>query len=89
MKSKSMKGGNAPRVAVPKPLTEEEKRFKLMQFLQQKREQFALNILCNLCQNYPETLQGGKALVNTSIDMADHLMEKLYPTGEESDKSNN
>lgn len=78
----------APQV---KPLTEEEKRIKIMQFLQQKRETFSVNILCSLCQNYPESLQNDNELIDRAVSLADKLIEKLYPLPEtdKSDKSNN
>lgn len=84
--------GFAPRVAPAKPLTEEEKKVKIMQFLQQKRESFSLNILCNLCKvlDKDASNENAKSLVDLSVEMADHLIEKLYPLPEEeTDKSNN
>lgn len=82
--------------AKPRPLTEEEKKVKIMQFLQQKREQFAINILCNLCQgissaraivkaNMQSTTLGidTTGLVDDAVKMADTLLEKLYPLPEE------
>lgn len=36
---------------VQRPLTEQEKQARIMQFLQQKREQFSLTILNGLCSN--------------------------------------
>lgn len=73
-----------------KPLTEEEKKIKIMQFLQQKREQFSINILCSMVQGAVqcEVLQRSvpKALVDTSVEMADKLLEKLYPIKEEESK---
>lgn len=89
--NKSMKpAGFAPRVAPAKPLTEEEKKVKIMQFLQQKRESFSLNILCNLIQGTASNTELEKesclAIVDLSVDMADHLMDKLYPV---EDNSNN
>lgn len=69
-----------------KPLTEAEKKARIMQFLQQKREQFAINILCNMVQgwNYVSTdKETAMDLVDISVKMADALMEKLYPIGED------
>ena len=93
--------GFQPRVAPAQPLTEEQKRIKIAQFLQQKREQFTLTILNGLCSN-PKTLEnrvvvsyrGGQQtevsnaekVVNLAVDMADKLMEKLYPLPEEESK---
>ena len=84
--------GNMP----VKPLTEEEKKAKVIQFLQQKREQFAINILCSLCQGVSSARAVVKAdmhcttiridtngLVDDAVNMADNLIEKLYPLPEE------
>lgn len=78
---------------VQRPLTEEEKKVKIMQFLQQKREQFAVNILCNLVHVASERVVARrdstdlsldtKGLVNSAVKMADELMDKLYPMPEE------
>lgn len=65
-----------------RPLTEEEKKIKVMQILQQKRESFAINILCNLCKNEVVTKV---SLVETAVKMADELIEKLYPMPEVAD----
>lgn len=83
-----------------RPLTEEEKRVKVMQFLQQKRETFAINILCQLCAGVSSARAVVKAdlhsttigidttgLVDDAVKMADQLIEKLYPLPEE-DKAN-
>ena len=81
-----------------RPLTQEEKQMRIMQFLQQKREQFAINILCNMTQgaitNKGVTNYDCKCLVDLAVEMADKLLEKLYPTKEsedskESEKSDN
>lgn len=79
-----------------KPLTDEEKKARIMQFLQQKREQFAVNILCNLVHVASERVVARrdstdlsldtKGLVNSAVKMADELMEKLYPIKEEEKK---
>ena len=86
-------------IPVQRPLTDEEKQARAMQFLAQKREQYAINILHGLCSN-PKTLEdrvvvssrGGQhteisnaeKVVNLAVDMADKLLEKLYPIKEES-----
>ena len=77
----------------PAQLSEEEKKAKIMQFLQQKREGFAINILCNLCQaaspKVVATMDSTKltldttGLVDQAVKMADALFEKLYPMPEE------
>lgn len=73
------------------PMTEEEKRVKVMQFLQQKRETISVNLLCNLVHgaitNKNVTNMDCKGLVDLSVEMADALIEKLYPLPEE-DKAN-
>lgn len=72
-------------------MTEEEKRVKVMQFLQQKRETISVNLLCNLVHgsitNKNVTNMDCKSLVDLSVEMADALIEKLYPLPEE-DKAN-
>lgn len=78
---------------IAKPLTEEEKRQQIAQVLMQKREQFAINILCNLCQTASPkvvaTMDSTKLTVDTTglvdkaVEMADHLLEKLYPIKED------
>ena len=57
-----------------------------MQFLQQKMEEFSINILCSLCQNYPESLHNESELIDRAVSLADKLMEKLYPIKEEESK---
>ena len=69
------------------PMSEDEKRAKILQFLQQKRETFAVNILCNMMRgaitNKDATNLDCKAMVDLSVEMADHMMEKLYPGSKE------
>lgn len=80
----------APRVQ-SKQLTEEQKKMQVVKFLSQKREQYALNILCNLCRGLDKkaSSSNAKSVVDLAVEMADHLMEKLYPgLDSESDKSN-
>ena len=72
--------------AKPIPLTEEEKRQQIAQILMQKREQFAINILCNMVQGWncvSSDHETALDLVDTSVKMADALMEKLYPIQED------
>lgn len=73
-----------------RPLTKAEKEVRIMQFLQQKREQFAINILCNLCQgavtNKDATNVQVESLVGVAVKMADELMRELYPVPEEESK---
>lgn len=84
--NKSMKPSRPagkPQVA---PLTPEQKQEAMVRFFTQKRESFTTGILFNLCQN-PSVLEDldGKSLVDTAVDMADYLIEKLYPLKEESE----
>lgn len=79
-----------------RPLTEEEKQAKIMQFLSQKRETFAINILCNLVHVASERVVARRdstdlsldtnGLVNSAVKMADELLERLYPIKEEESK---
>ena len=77
--------------AAQRPLTEEEKKVKIMQFLQQKRETIAVNVLCNLVHgaitNKDETNFQVEILVEVAVNVADKLIEKLYPLPEQ-DKVN-
>lgn len=67
------------------PLTPEQKQEAMVRFFTQKRESFTTGILFNLCQNPAMKDSDPKELVNTAVDMADHLIEKLYPLKEESE----
>lgn len=70
--------------AKPKPLTEEERKNKILQFLAQKREAFAINILNGLCHNLKDNtpMDVQEDVVDIAVKMADKLMEKLYPMPE-------
>ena len=81
---------------VQRPLTDEEKQARVMQFLQQKREQFSINILCSLCQGVSSARAVVKAdlhsttiaidtygLVEDAVKMADKLLEELYPLNDD------
>ena len=69
----------------PKPLSEEEKKAQVERFLSQKRESFAINILCNLCR---VTKKADIQLVKQSVEMADALIMELYPVpdGQQAEK---
>ena len=73
---------NAVKMKPPKPLTEEEKKMQLMRFFATKREQFAVGLLNSLCQN-PGVIDDKVKLVDIAVEMADHLVEKLYPVIDE------
>jgi putative heme iron utilization protein len=74
-------------------ISEEEKKAQVERFLAQKRESFAINILCNLCRTATESkavIKGSNpgaisveidttGLVEQAVKMADSLIEKLYP----------
>lgn len=76
--NKSMKPG----AAAQRPLTEEEKKSQIMRAFMQKRASLVEGILFNLCQakdiNNNTTNYECKLMVDVAIEMADHLMEKLY-----------
>ena len=73
---------------VQRPLTDEEKQARIMQFLQQKRESFSINILTAIAHGADTdwTDVEIKDAVDLSVKMADRLMEKLYPIKEEERK---
>ena len=74
-------------VTAQRLIAEEEKR---MQFLMEKREAYSIKILCVMMQgavtNKDVTNYRCKSLVKLAVEMADALMEKLYPSEEESPK---
>ena len=61
-----------------------------MQFLMEKREAYSIKILCVMMQgavtNKDVTNYRCKSLVKLAVEMADALIEKLYPIEEESPK---
>ena len=67
-------------VTPERPLSLEERKQRIMQILAQKRETFALAILQGICSN-PEI--HAKNPVEEAVEMADHLLEKLYPMPKE------
>ena len=76
-----------PTKTIQRPLTDEEKQQRIMQFLTQKRETFSINILSAMLQgavtNKDVTNIQCKSLVDLAVEMADVLLEKLYPIKEE------
>ena len=78
--------GFQPKVVPAQQLTEEQKKAKIMQFVQQKREAFAINILCSLIQRDPEN--SNEDLVERSVTLADKLFETLYPLPETKETNN-
>lgn len=74
-------------VTPQRPMTQEEQKQRIMQFLAQKRETFSLTILSGMVQgavtNKDVTNIQCKCLVDLAVEMADQLMEKLYPMPKE------
>ena len=74
-------------VTTQRPMTNEEKQQRIMQVLMQKRETFSLSILSGMMQgavtNKDVTNIQCKSLVELAVEMADALMEKLYPMPKE------
>lgn len=74
-------------VTTQRPMTDEEKQQRIMQILTQKREAFSLSILSGMVQgavtNKDVTNTQCKSLVDLAVEMADALMEKLYPMPKE------
>ena len=74
-------------VTTQRPMTDEEKQQRIMQILTQKRETFSLTILSGMVQgavtNKDVTNFQCKSLVDLAVEMADALMEKLYPMPKE------
>ena len=74
-------------VTTQRPMTDEEKQQRIMQILTQKRETFSLTILSGMVQgavtNKDVTNIQCKSLVDLAVEMADALMEKLYPMPKE------
>ena len=77
-------------VTPQRPMTDEEKQQRIMQILTQKRETFSLTILSGMVQGavtekHVTNIQC-KSLVDLAVEMADALLEKLYPIKEEESK---
>ena len=74
-------------VTPQRTMTDEEKQQRIMQILTQKREAFSLSILSGMVQgavtNKDVTNFQCKSLVDLAVEMADALMEKLYPMPKE------
>ena len=70
-----------------RPMTDEEKQQRIMQVLMQKREAFSISILSGMVQgavtNKDVTNIQCKSIVDLAVEMADALMEKLYPMPKE------
>ena len=72
-------------VTPQRPMTQEEQKQRIMQFLAQKREAFSINILSAVAHGADTDWTDAeiKDAVDISVKMADALMEKLYPMPEE------
>ena len=74
-------------VTPQRPMTDEEKQQRIMQILTQKREAFSISILSGMLQgavtNKDVTNIQSKSLVDLAVNMADALLEKLYPIPKE------
>lgn len=82
----SMKRSNpVARQQVARELTPEQKQEAMVRFFTQKRESFTTGILFNLCQNPALGDADPKTVVDHAVEMADYLLEKLYPLKEESE----
>lgn len=73
------------RQQVAKELTPEQKQEAMLRFFTQKRESFTTGILFNLCQNPAMKDSDPKVVVDQAVEMADYLIEKLYPLKEDSE----
>lgn len=74
-----------PTKTIKRPLTDEEKQQRIMQFITQKRETFSINILSAVAHGADRDWRDAeiKNAVDISVKMADALLEKLYPIKEE------
>ena len=74
-------------VTPQRPMTDTEKQQRIMQVLMQKRETFSLSILSGMVQgavtNKDVTNIQCKSMVDLAVEMADAIMEKLYPMPKE------
>ena len=74
-------------VTPQRPMTDEEKQQRIMQILTQKRETFSLTILSGMVHgavtNKDVTNTQFNSLVDLAVNMADALLEKLYPIPKE------
>ena len=83
--NKSMKQSRPAGKSQVAPLTPEQKQEAMLRFFTQKRESFTTGILFNLCQNPAMKDSDPKVVVDHAVEMADYLIEKLYPLKDESE----
>ncbi len=85
MANKPTKPIQQAKVFTPEQI-QEQKKNQALAMLVQKREAFAVNILVSLCRGngfaYPKD-QDTDGLVDKAVEMADRLLEKLYPIKED------
>ena len=63
----------------PKPkMSEEERKEQMTRAFLQKRASLAEGILFNICQGFFPSEKDLESIVDMSIKMADHMLEKLY-----------
>ena len=88
------KSNPVARQQVARELTPEQKQEAMVRFFTQKRESFATGVLFNMMQNPALLERSGfmeSGYLNTSkvatvaVDIADKMIEKLYPLKEESE----
>ena len=86
MANKPTKPVHQAKVFTPEQI-QEQKKNQALAMLVQKREAFAVNILVSLCRGngfaYPKDQDNFGQLVDLSVEMADRLLEKLYPVKED------
>ena len=89
MANKPTKPVHQAKVFTPEQI-QEQKKNQALAMLVQKRESFAVNILVSLCRGngfaYPKDQDNFGQLVDLSVEMADRLLEKLYPVVKEEKK---
>ena len=66
-----------------KPLTAEERQEQAARMYMQKRESIASGVLFNMMHNPAVTDMSAEEIAETSINIADKYMEKLYFTPQE------
>lgn len=87
--NKSMKPSRPAGKAQVAPLTPEEQQEKIIRFLSQKRESIATGVLYNVLHN-PEILKADvtpESLAEYAVEIADKMIEVLYPLKEDSEVS--
>ena len=75
------------KVVPPATPTKEELEMKRLAYFAQRREQIAVNILCNIVQSEIDNLisnsDAPSAIVKMAVKMTDTLLEQLYPKPED------